>query len=244
VLETLPGLLGTALLSSLWAGALALTGGALSAEPLRGRLGLLRPRLGGGAIAIAVVGGLAVSQAADALLQWSGVGRGAPLEQVLAILRHARGPGLAAALVVIGLAAGTCEELFFRGYLQRRLTARFGGAVGVAVAALAFAVAHVEPRHAAFAFAFGLYVGWLAWMSRSVWPGVAVHVANNMASVLLVAFGLDDAAAPAAAHALTFAVSVVVLLVAIALLRRAGRRAAAAACALDDPGGPLVGSAP
>ena len=83
------------------------------------------------------------------------------------------------------------EESFFRGYAQRRLIARRGAAVGIAAAAALFAFAHGEPRHAAFAFGFGLYAGVVAHWSNSTRPAIAVHVVNNLVSVLGIAFGLD-----------------------------------------------------
>jgi membrane protease YdiL (CAAX protease family) len=109
------------------------------------------------------------------------------------VLRQARGPGHVAAVLVHGVGAGTDEELFFRGYVQRRLVARFGPVIGVSVAAFLFALAHLNPQHSAFAFVFGLYLGGLALWCGSTWPAVVVHVVNNVTAVLLAATGIDDA---------------------------------------------------
>ncbi|MEO6461644.1 MAG: type II CAAX endopeptidase family protein [Candidatus Eisenbacteria bacterium] len=193
--STLPGLLAMAGASTAWILFVALVAGRASPEPLLFRLGLVAPRLRHAATwVVAIAGGLALSQAIDFALRLSGVGRGISLEQMIAILRQASGPWLAVTVLVVGLGAGVAEELLFRGYVQRRLVARFGDVAGVASAAALFALAHFDPQHSAFAFVFGLYLGAVALWTGSTWPAIAIHVVNNVTSVLLVAARLDDAA--------------------------------------------------
>lgn len=193
--STLPGLLAMAGASTAWILLVALLAARASPEPLRQRLGLVAPRLRHPSTwVVAMGGGLALSQAVDFALRLSGVGRGVSVEHMISILRPASGAWLALAVVVVGLGAGVAEELLFRGYVQRRLVARFGAVAGVAGAAALFALAHFDPQHSAFAFVFGLYLGSIAVWTGSTWPAIAIHVVNNAASVLLVASGLDDAA--------------------------------------------------
>jgi membrane protease YdiL (CAAX protease family) len=192
--SSVPGLVGLAAATTALIAGLALVPARLSAEGTRARLGLVDPRVRGwGLWLVAIAGGLALSQAVDFALRLSGFGRGLSLEHVLGVLRQARGPGLALAVLVLGVGAGTAEELFFRGYVQRRLVARFGPVIGISVAAFLFALAHLNPQHSAFAFVFGLYLGGLALWCGSTWPAIAVHVVNNATAVLLAATGVDDA---------------------------------------------------
>jgi uncharacterized protein len=192
---TLPGLLAMAGASTTWILLVALAAAVASPEPWRQRLGLVAPRLGRASTwIVAIAGGLALSQAIDFALRLSGVGRGVSVEHMITILRQASGAWLAVAVVVVGLGAGVAEELLFRGYVQRRLVARYGAVAGVATAAALFALAHFDPQHSAFAFVFGLYLGAIAVWTGSTWPAIAVHVVNNAASVLFVASGLDDSA--------------------------------------------------
>jgi uncharacterized protein len=99
------------------------------------RLGLERPTPRQAGIAVAlVVPLLAISIGADALGRAASPEVYEQLQQVLtAMSRHVTNPFIA---VFIGLSAGIGEEILFRGAIQPRF--------GVAVTALAFAVAHTQ----------------------------------------------------------------------------------------------------
>jgi hypothetical protein len=226
------GLLVAAAASGLWIAGVALGSALLSPQPIARRLSLRRPCLPVLGWLAAIAGGLAVSQGVDAVLQLSGFGRGHALGNILGAIAGVRGGTLALALLLLGVLPGVAEELFFRGYLQTRLVERFGALAGVTVAAVLFALAHFDPQHSFFAFAFGLYVGGVAVATRSLWPAVAAHAANNLASVATIALGLDDVGSGAAPQAVLLGVSLLVLAGSVAWLRRHSRdRARAADCA-------------
>jgi membrane protease YdiL (CAAX protease family) len=90
---------------------------------------------------------------------------------------------LAAVATVI---APVCEEVAFRGHLQTLLGARLRPGGAIALAALLFAVLHLDPVRFVAVLELGLVFGWLAWRAGSVWPAVAGHAANNLAATLLV----------------------------------------------------------
>jgi membrane protease YdiL (CAAX protease family) len=235
-----PGLLAVAAASSTWIALVALLGAAFSPEFPRRRLGLLAPRLeGAGAWAAAIGGGLALSHAFDLALRLSGAGRGLSLEVILGALEGVGPVQALLALLVLGLGAGFAEELFFRGYVQRRLVARFGAAPAVVAASALFALAHLDPQHSAFAFAFGIYLGLVAMWTGSTWPAIAIHTVNNAVSVVLVASGLHDADAglsPAVSALLLVALAGLAGACAAFVLRRARAASAAAeATAVDGP---------
>jgi len=188
---TLPGYLCAAAISGSWAGIVALVAGTLSPIPLTRRLGLGRSRLGRLAWIIVPLGALGLNQAIDAAFELSGFGHGAELQSMLSALAGARGAMLASAVLIVGALSATCEELFFRGYLQRRLVARFGPAAGIVVASLLFGIAHWDVHHSLFAFSFGLFVGLASWAADSLWPAVLAHVVNNTVAVLALVLGLD-----------------------------------------------------
>ncbi len=217
--------LSAAGVSVLWIGGVTLSIAALTTRSGAGGLGLGPARLSGRGWAAAILGGLALSQAIDLLLQLTGAGRGPALGGMIDALKSARGPGLALALLIVGLGAGTVEELFFRGFAQRRLVARYGGPIGIAIAAALFALAHGELRHALFAFVFGAYVGAVARWSDSTRPAIAVHVVNNAVSVLTIAAGFEalEARVPRVLMALA---AVGLVAVAVASLRAVRRVAA------------------
>jgi hypothetical protein len=215
---TLPGILLEATFSGSWLGAVALIAAAFSATPLVPRLGLVPARIGRAAWVLVPLGGLAVSQAVDhAFTLWGG--RGGTLDTLLEALASARGLSLVVTVLVVGVLSATCEELFFRGYLQRRLVERFGPALGITLPALLFGIAHFDLHHGTFAFLFGAFVGWAAWRAGSTWIAIAAHVANNTLSVLALAAGLDDAKAPAAVQAIVLGASVVIVVLVVRWFR-------------------------
>lgn len=221
---TLPGFLFAATIAGAWTGVLALAAGLLSPQPLAQRLGLERSRLGALGWWIVPLGALALNQAVDAGFELSGFGRGNMLEGVLKLLAGARGPMLAVAILIVGALSATCEELFFRGYLQRRLVARWGPLAGILLASLWFGLAHLDWHHSLFAFAFGVFVGAAAWAADSTWPAIVAHVVNNTVSVLTLVLGWDLGAGSSGAQRIALlAGSLATLLATAWILRRAPR---------------------
>jgi membrane protease YdiL (CAAX protease family) len=80
--------------------------------------------------------------------------------------------------IALSITAGICEEAVYRGYLQRQLMAMTKSVtLGIALSALAFAVAH---SYKGLSGAFGIFVdgvmlGSLAYWRRSVRPGMIAH---------------------------------------------------------------------
>ncbi len=225
LIATLPSLLALAGATTAWIATVAVLAALGSPERASVRLGLVPPARGRdvGLWIAAILGALALSQAVDFALRLSGAGRGESLDHMLALLRQARGGWLALAIFVVGAGAGVAEELFFRGYVQRRLVQRYGGSAGVIAAAALFALAHFDPQHSTFAFLFGLYLGALVLWTGSTWTAIAVHAVNNATAVLLAATGVDDAA-DAIAPAMLLALFVAFAGAAVAALAFVRRR--------------------
>jgi len=79
----------------------------------------------------------------------------------------------------IAIAPGFNEETFFRGYIQRRLLARWHPWVAILVASLLFAILHIMPHTVVLAFPLGIWLGVIAWRTNSTWPGIVSHAAFN-----------------------------------------------------------------
>ncbi len=88
------------------------------------------------------------------------------------------------ALIIAGvcLAAPFCEELFFRGIFQPRLTTAMGAARGIFISAFIFSFFHLDPVGFLARLELGAIFGILAWRTGSIWPGVFAHAANNAVS--------------------------------------------------------------
>ena len=85
------------------------------------------------------------------------------------------------------LLAPVAEELVFRGAVLRTLLGwrpqrRWAM---IALSALLFALAHLNPAQLLHPFAAGLLLGWMYERTRSVVPGIIFHWANNTAAYLL-----------------------------------------------------------
>ncbi len=104
-------------------------------------------------------------------------------------------PGSGTEIVAwIGLCiiAGIAEEVVFRGYLQRQFTAwaRGAAAVGVAVSAFMFGMAHGYQgvRNMVMLAVFGVLFSLLALYRRSLRPGIFAHSWHDLIAGLALAF--------------------------------------------------------
>jgi membrane protease YdiL (CAAX protease family) len=98
--------------------------------------------------------------------------------KLLATLLLPRAPLEYAVWVMVALTAGFVEEVVFRGYLQRQFTAWFRNhAVGIVLSAALFAAGHLYQgiASASVIAVIGLSFGVLAYLTRSLVPGVYAH---------------------------------------------------------------------
>ena len=141
----------------------------------RGMLGTLLLALGGWAVGLAVAAVLIHFQGARDYSDQLGelLGKHGPLTMAMAVL-------------LVGLLPAVCEEACFRGVVLVGLSR--GGSRGLAVvgSALAFGIFHVNPYHVAAATTLGLVLGYAAYESRSLLPGVLMHFVNNALQMVLV----------------------------------------------------------
>lgn len=82
----------------------------------------------------------------------------------------------------VSATAGFCEEVIFRGYLQRQFTAwTSSAAAGLVLQALAFGASHAYegPRRMALIAVYGAMFGGLALWRRSLRPGMISHALHD-----------------------------------------------------------------
>lgn len=90
--------------------------------------------------------------------------------------------------VPVALSAGFCEELAFRGYLQKQFQAIAGSAmVGVLVQAIIFGAGHLYEGPAAVGriVLFGILYGLLAHWRTSLRPGMMAHAWSDIYGVII-----------------------------------------------------------
>lgn len=90
------------------------------------------------------------------------------------------------AILIFGLLAAISEEVLFRSVIQKSFIKLFRNAhVAIIVTALVFSAFHGDfygffPR-----FILGLMLGYMFWMSGSIWASIIMHFTNNTTIVML-----------------------------------------------------------
>lgn len=86
-------------------------------------------------------------------------------------------------LIIIGIVAPIAEEFLFRGAVLKSLLEwkKISGKPWLAIllSAILFALAHRNPAQIPAAFLFGLLFGWLFFRTRSLLPGIVLHIIHN-----------------------------------------------------------------
>jgi hypothetical protein len=141
---------------------------------------------------------------------------------------------------ILALSPGICEELFFRGMVQRA----FGrGVVAVTVSAITFSMFHLDPHHVIGVLPIGFYLAWVAARTESTWVTVIAHVLNNSASILAAKLQAED---PASKDETTewwvVALGLVIAAATVAAILRLTRQKPAPS--LASPSAPSPSSAP
>jgi membrane protease YdiL (CAAX protease family) len=191
--SSLEAMAGNALGFEIFLGILAFAGAAFSPRSAWERLGLRRGRLSPGLLALLILGTLGASLALDGLLDLTELKEHSTLGEFADRIAGIRGPTLLLSVLAFGLAPGVSEELLCRGLVQRGLVRRLDPPVGILLASVIFGALHVDPIHAAFAAALGLYLGIASHLAGGIRASITCHTVNNLVALGTGAFlpGLD-----------------------------------------------------
>ena len=89
-------------------------------------------------------------------------------------------------IMMASLVAGICEETGYRGYMQVPLEKKYGPVAGISITSVVFAVAHIHQAWAsgmlgmAVIFIISFMIGYLAYSTRSLLPGIIAHTAFDI----------------------------------------------------------------
>lgn len=172
-----------------WLGKPALYKGDLTRARPEGWVGVhAHYRAPGVFYAIALVGGLTVGflpgWIATELRAAFPAFQNGSLEAITGILTSAPMGWRVLFAVEVGLVAPLVEEWVFRGFMWDALK-RFLPIWAVwLLSSFIFAAYHMDPIQSSAVVLTGLALGWVRWMSGSVWPAVVMHAANNTLAVL------------------------------------------------------------
>ena len=91
-----------------------------------------------------------------------------------------------ATLIASVLVAPICEETFFRSFVFAGFLNRMPVAVAILLSSLLFAIAHADLGSFAVLFFIGLALAFVRWRTRSIWPGILLHLLNNGIGALVI----------------------------------------------------------
>ncbi len=91
-------------------------------------------------------------------------------------------------VIVIAVSAAVCEEVLFRGVIQRGFE-RFGAVKSIILTAFLFGLMHQDFQKLLGTFLLGAIIGFIVYRTDSLYGGMAAHFSNNFLSVLLT-FGM------------------------------------------------------
>lgn len=104
------------------------------------------------------------------------------------------GAGLVVLSLLVCVGSPVVEELFFRGLWLRALLGRLaplggrrGPAVAIVVTALVFSAVHFEELEFIGLAGFGVVLGYLAWRTGRLGPGMVAHMSFNAVTVIYYA---------------------------------------------------------
>lgn len=152
--------------------------------------------------------------------------------------------------VALALTPAICEELLFRGYLQRQVERGWGTAASILLVGVFFGLYHLRLSQAIPLSLLGVYLGYVVWATGSLWTGTVVHLLNNGLAVAVAAYArsspaVDVEAIESAAVPWYFGVAGLAAAAGVAVLLRQRRQAVtggrpdAVARAAAEPAPPL-----
>jgi hypothetical protein len=95
-------------------------------------------------------------------------------------------------ITVIAIVPAICEEVMFRGFIQRSFEFKLKPFWAAAITAVFFAVYHFNPYGIIPLMILGFYFGFAAYISNSIFVPMILHFLNNFAAVILFFMFGDD----------------------------------------------------
>jgi len=124
-------------------------------------------------------------------------------------------------LIAIAITPAICEEMFFRGILQKHLVGAMKNKhVAILFTALIFSVIHMQFSGLLPRFVLGAALGYMFYASKSLWLSIAAHATNNALVISIAYFSNNDVTMTndLSAYANTWWILAIAIGIAIAIL--------------------------
>ena len=95
-------------------------------------------------------------------------------------------PGFIGVVAVLVATPALCEELFFRGYVQKSFSVALSPAKGLLLTGFIFALFHLEPSNIVPLTLLGWYIGYIYRKSGNLAVPAVAHGTNNLAALLFL----------------------------------------------------------
>ncbi|MFA6456441.1 MAG: CPBP family intramembrane glutamic endopeptidase [Bacteroidota bacterium] len=115
--------------------------------------------------------------------------------QILIVARSV--PEMLFVVLVAAVTPAICEELMFRGLIQKNLSLAYGNIKGYVLAGTIFGLYHMNPFWLVPLIALGIYFSFMQYRSRTLWLPIAAHLINNgVATAGVYLYGSSDSMTP------------------------------------------------
>ncbi|GAA3920707.1 type II CAAX endopeptidase family protein [Litoribacillus peritrichatus] len=101
------------------------------------------------------------------------------------------------------------EEILFRGLILRSFLYHYAPKNAILLSSLLFSFVHLNWYQMPSAFFLGCFIGWLFYLTRSLWPCILAHVINNSLAFMSAYYWPKEDFNSLLMNLLTFALSVV-----------------------------------
>lgn len=93
----------------------------------------------------------------------------------------------------VGVVPAICEEVLYRGYVMRAFEKSWGILPAILISGLLFGLYHVQLSNLLPLATIGIILGYVTWVSESIYPAMLAHFVNNGGSVLVGSYYPDMA---------------------------------------------------
>jgi membrane protease YdiL (CAAX protease family) len=113
------------------------------------------------------------------------------LTEILVDLMHTDSvPEFVLVVLLVAAVPAIAEEIVFRGIVQKSLIARYGPISGIGLTALIFAAMHLNPWSFVPLLIAGVFFGYAAYRTGTLWASSLAHFGNNLIAV--IGLNLED----------------------------------------------------
>ncbi len=82
-------------------------------------------------------------------------------------------------ILVLAIVPGVCEEIFFRNFIQKRLSTQFSPCFAIFITSLIFSIVHFQIFGFFSRMILGAVLGYIFYISKSIVPSILAHFTYN-----------------------------------------------------------------